>query len=183
MLSPPLAVSLCGVNTSFCHGALEYLGGKTNWGKVMKYVFLKKLTGRQVSVYSFPALVFLLMLYVFSSGACCGGTGGSEAQGNYCWGRCFRVSCPLNTGSISLGLRGSRPVTFLAACYKNEQIHIRLVCTFISLLLSGSGEREINSLGIFNEIKFGTKCSSSQNDTYSIYIEEVVTVEVVVLIL
>lgn len=45
MLNPPLTVCLCGV-ILFCHGALEYWDGKTNWGKGMKDVFLKKLTGK-----------------------------------------------------------------------------------------------------------------------------------------
>lgn len=132
MLSLPITISLCGVNISFCHGALEYLGGRTNWGTVPKYVFLKKLTGRQVSVRSFLALIFLLMLYVFSSGAHCGGAGGNEAQENYCWSRCFRVSWPLNAGTISLGLRGSRPKNLYfwpPVIIKNKQIHIRLFYT------------------------------------------------------
>lgn len=50
--------------------------------------------------------------------------------------------------------------------------------------MSGSGEMEFNSLGIFNEIKFGTKGSSSQNSRDSIYnIEDVVAMDIVVLLL
>lgn len=111
---------------------------------------------------------------------------GRWGQESSCWSRCFRVSCPLNAGSVSLGLRRSRPVTFLAAfCNdKNKQIPIKLVYTSFSLLLNGNGEMEFNSLGIINEVKFGTKGSSSQNSKDSIYnIEDVVTVHIVVLLL
>lgn len=132
---------------------------------------LKSSQARQASVYSFRALILPLMTSVFPFGSCCRGTGEDEAQENSCWSRCFRVSCPLNTGSISLGLRRSHPVIFLAAFYnnKNKQIPIKLVYTSFSLLLSGSGEMEFSSLGIFNEIKFGTKDGSSQNNRDSIY--------------
>lgn len=99
MLNPPLTVCLCGV-ILFCHGALEYWDGKTNWGKGMKDVFLKKLTGKQASVSSFPALILPLMTYVFPCGSCCRGTGEDEAQENSCWSRCFRVSCPLTSWTL-----------------------------------------------------------------------------------
>lgn len=152
----------------------------------MKDVFLKKLTGKQASVFSFLALILPSVIYTIPCGACSRGTGEDGAQENSCWSRCFRVSCPLNTGSTSLGLRRSRPVVFLAAFYndKNKEIPIKLVYTSFSLLLSRSGEMEFNSLGIFNEIKFGTKGSSSQNSRDSIYnIEDVVAVGIVALLL
>jgi len=71
------------------------------------------------------------------------------------------VSWLLNTGSVSLGLKGSGLVTFLTVCYdKIKQIHTRVVYTSLSLLSGGSGEREINSLGIFS----GRCPSSLQGD-------------------
>lgn len=152
----------------------------------MKDVFLKKLTGKQASVHSFLALILPSITYTFPCGARCRGTGEDEARRSSCWSRCFRVSCPLNAGSISLGLRRSWPVIFLAAFYndKNKQIPIKLVYTSFSLLLNGNGEMEFNSLGIINEVKFGTKGSSSQNSKDSICnIEAVVTVHIVVLLL
>lgn len=52
------------------------------------------------------------------------------------------------------------------------------------MLLNGNGEIEFNSLHIFNEVKFGTKGSSSQNSRDSIYnMEDVVAVDIVVLLL
>lgn len=169
----------------FCHGALEYWDGKTNWGKGMNDVFLKKLIGKQASVHSFLAPILLSVTYTFPCGACCRGVGEDEAQESSCWSRCFRVSCPLNAGNISLGLRRPWPVVFLAVFYndKNKQMPIKLVYTSFLLLLSGSGEIEFNSLGIFNEIKFVPKGGSSQNNRDSIYnTEGAVAVDIVVLL-
>lgn len=81
-------------------------------GKGMKDVFLKKLVGKQASVHSFLALILPSVIYTFPCGAPCRGTGQDEIQENSCWSRCFRASCPLNTGRVSLGLRRSWPVIF-----------------------------------------------------------------------
>lgn len=61
-----------------CHGALEYWDGKTNWGKGMKDVFLKKFIGKQASVHSFLALILPSVIYTFPCGAPCRGTGEGE---------------------------------------------------------------------------------------------------------
>lgn len=141
--------------------------------------------GKQASVHSFLAPILPSIAYTFPCGACCRGVGEDDSQESSCWSRCFRVSCPLNVGNISLGLRRPWPVTLLAAFYndKNKQIPIKLVYTSFLLLLSGSGEMEFNSLGIFNEMKFGTTGASSRNGGDSIYnTEGAVAVGIVLLL-